>query len=157
MSHTPISWEVEFTEEFETWWSGLTEAQQIAVDAAVRLLEARGPTLDHPHSSDIRGSRHARMRELRVQCRGRPLRVLYAFDPRRVAILLIGGDKTGDGRWYERMVPVADRIYDEYLAALQEEGLIDGSQSRTQIRGAARSALPRRSRAVEGIGRLDAA
>jgi hypothetical protein len=157
MSHTPICWEVEFTEEFETWWSGLTEAQQVAVDAAVRLLEARGPTLDHPHSSDIRGSRHARMRELRVQCRGRPLRVLYAFDPRRVAILLIGGNKTGDGRWYERMVPIADRIYDEYLAALKEEGLIDGSQGRTQICGAARSTLPRRSRAIEGVGRLDAA
>jgi hypothetical protein len=131
MSHTPINWEVEFTEEFETWWSGLTEAQQIAVDAAVRLLEARGPTLDHPHSSDVRGSRRARMRELRVQCRGRPLRVLYAFDPRRVAILLVGGDKTGDGRWYERMVPLADRIYDEYLASLEEEGLLNGSQGGT--------------------------
>lgn len=131
MSHTPIHWEVEFTEEFETWWSGLTEAQQIAIDAAVRLLEARGPTLDHPHSSDVRGSRHARMRELRVQCRGRPLRVLYAFDPRRVAILLVGGDKTGDGRWYERVVPLADRIYDEYLAALKEEGLLYGSKGGT--------------------------
>ena len=67
------------------------------------------------------------MRELRVQCRGRPLRVLYAFDPRRVAILLVGGDKTGNGRWYERMVPLADRIYDEYLAALKKEGFLDGS------------------------------
>jgi len=53
--------------------------------------------------------------------------VLYAFDPRRIAILLVGGDKTGDGRWYERMVPLADRIYDEYLAALEQEGLINGS------------------------------
>jgi hypothetical protein len=157
MSHTSNHWEVEFTEEFETWWSGLTETHQVAVDAAVRMLEARGPTLDHPHSSDIRGSRHTRMRELRVQCRGRPLRVLYAFDPRRVAILLIGGDKTGNGRWYERMVPVADRIYDEYLAVLKQEGLIDGSQSSTEIRGAAFSTLPRRPRAVEGVSRFDAA
>ena len=53
--------------------------------------------------------------------------MLYAFDPRRIAILLVGGDKTGDGRWYERMVPVADRIYGEYLTALKEEGLLDGS------------------------------
>ena len=55
---------------------------------------------------------------------GRPYRVLYAFDPRRSAVLLIGGDKTGDNRWYERMVPIADRLYDEYIAELQKEGLI---------------------------------
>jgi hypothetical protein len=51
--------------------------------------------------------------------------------PRRVAILLVGGDKIGDGRWYERMVPLADRIYDEYLAALEEEGLLYGSKGGT--------------------------
>ena len=64
------------------------------------------------------------MRELRVQHRGRPYRVLYAFDPRRVAILLIGGDKTGHDRWYEQFVPVADRLYDRHLETLNREGLI---------------------------------
>jgi hypothetical protein len=64
------------------------------------------------------------MRELRVQHAGRPYRVLYAFDPRRTAILLVGGDKTGQNRWYERYVPLADRIYDEHLKTLAEEGLI---------------------------------
>ena len=122
-----VAWEVEFTDEFEVWWKDLSQEQQVAVDAAVRLLEVRGPALEHPHSSDIRSSRHGRMRELRVPCQGRPLRILYAFDPRRVAILLIGGDKTGDDRWYERMVPLADQIYDEYLEALKREGSIDGS------------------------------
>jgi hypothetical protein len=63
------------------------------------------------------------MRELRVQHRGRPYRVLYAFDPRRAAILLIGGDKTGNVRWYEDHVPLADRLYDEHLAALRKEGV----------------------------------
>jgi len=63
------------------------------------------------------------MRELRVQCQGRPLRVLYAFDPRRCAILLIGGAKRHD-RWYEQLVPVADTLYDEHLAALKREGLL---------------------------------
>jgi hypothetical protein len=52
------------------------------------------------------------------------LRVFYAFDPRRSAILLIGGDKTGDARFYERMIPVADELYDVYLQELKEEGLI---------------------------------
>ena len=64
------------------------------------------------------------MRELRVQHQGRPYRVFYAFDPRRSAILLIAGDKTGDNHFYERMVPVADRIYDEHLEQLKREGLI---------------------------------
>jgi hypothetical protein len=64
------------------------------------------------------------MRELRVQSGGRPLRVFYAFDPRRSAILLIGGDKTGDDRFYERMVPVADQLYDIYIAEIRKEGLI---------------------------------
>jgi len=67
------------------------------------------------------GSRHSAMRELRVQHQGRPYRVLYIFDPRRVAIPLLGGDKTGDDRWYERSVPLADRLYDNYLAEIEEE------------------------------------
>ena len=61
------------------------------------------------------------MRELRSQCEGRPLRTFYAFDPRRTAILLIGGDKTGDDRFYDVMVPIADRIYDNYLNEIQEK------------------------------------
>ena len=64
------------------------------------------------------------MRELRVQAFGNPLRVFYAFDLRRTAILLIGGDKTGDDRFYERYVPVADNLYDEHLEELRKEGLI---------------------------------
>jgi hypothetical protein len=62
------------------------------------------------------------MRELRVQHAGRPYRVLYAFDPRRAAILLIGGDKTGNDRWYEFFVPMADQIYSRHLEQLREEG-----------------------------------
>lgn len=74
----------------------------------------------------INGSRHGHMRELRTQHAERPLRTLHAFDPRRSAILLIGGDKTGDARWYGVNVPIADRLYDQHLQQLREEGLIDG-------------------------------
>ena len=94
--------------------------------ASVSLLEERGPNLGYPHSSGIKGSRHGHMRELRTQHDGRPIRTLYAFDPRRSAILLIGGDKTGDGRWYLENVTVADKLYDAHLAQLKKEGLIDG-------------------------------
>ncbi|MDE0704845.1 MAG: type II toxin-antitoxin system RelE/ParE family toxin [Rhodospirillaceae bacterium] len=64
------------------------------------------------------------MRELRIQSSGKPIRVFYAFDPRRSAILLIGGDKSGNDRFYRRYVPIADRLYDEHLDELREEGLI---------------------------------
>jgi len=64
------------------------------------------------------------MRELRVQSGGRPIRVFYAFDPRRAAVLLIGGDKTGNDRFYQKFIPIADRLYDEHLAELRKEGLI---------------------------------
>jgi hypothetical protein len=79
-----------------------------------------------PHSPAVHGSRHGHMRELCIHHQGRPYRVLYAFDPRRVALLLLGGDKTGDDRWYERFVPVADRLYDDHLEMLRQEGLSDG-------------------------------
>src|SRR5262245_38054227 len=71
-----------------------------------------------------KGSRHSQMRELRVQHKGEPYRILYAFDPRRAAILLIGGKKTGDDRWYKTFVPLADKLYDEHLAQLEKEGLL---------------------------------
>lgn len=66
------------------------------------------------------------MRELRPQHKGRPLRILYAFDPRRMAILLIGGDKTGNKRWYEKFVPIADKLYDAHIEELKKEGSTNG-------------------------------
>lgn len=120
------TWEVEYTDEFEQWWHTLTEASQVDVDASVRLLELFGPSLRFPHSTGVLGSRHGHLRELRTQSRGRPLRILYAFDPRRTAILLLGGSKSGNDRWYDEHVPLADELYDEHLRQLQEEGLLNG-------------------------------
>lgn len=119
-------WEVEYTDEFGAWWSGLTEAEQEDVRASVAVLRSVGPSLGRPHVDSVASSRHANMKELRVQHRGRPYRVLFAFDPRRAAILLIGGNKTGKKRWYLEFVPLADRLYDEHLETLRGEGLIDG-------------------------------
>ena len=88
------------------------------------LLDEQGPSLRFPFSSSVRGSRHGHMRELRVQSGGSPIRIFYAFDPRRSAILLVGGDKTGNNRFYASYIPQADNIYDEYLDELRKEGLI---------------------------------
>jgi hypothetical protein len=113
--YTLAMWEVEFTDEFGAWWNTLDEAEREAVSFSVNLLRQAGPSLEFPHTSGIYGSKHRAMRELRSQCAGRPLRTFFAFDRRRVAILLLGGDKTGNDRFYDEFVPLADKIYDEYL------------------------------------------
>ena len=122
-----MEWEIEYTDELGEWWGGLSEGEQESVRASVKLLGDFGPKLPFPHSSGIKASRHGNMREPLIQHAGRPYRVLYAFDPRRCAILLIGGEKTGDDRWYDEHVPIADRLYDEHLETLRKEGLKDGS------------------------------
>ncbi len=116
-----MTWLVEHTNEFELWFDSLSSSEQEDVYASGLLLEQRGPNLRHPMSSGIKGSRHSHMRELRVQSGGKPLRIFYAFDPRRAAILLIGGDKTGDDRFYVNLVPVADNLYDMHLQELEQE------------------------------------
>src|SRR5579859_3438595 len=95
--------------------------EQESVARVVRLLEERGPTLPYPYSSGVETSKYSHMRELRIQHRGRPYRVLYAFDPRASALLLVGGDKTGNDRWYDEYVPYADALYADHLKTLREE------------------------------------
>ncbi len=121
-----VEWDVEYTDEFGGWWDDLDESEQESVATVVGLLRVLGPRLPSQYSSKITTFRHSHMRELKIQHKGDPYRMLYAFDPRRTAILLLGGDKTGDDRWYDKHVPKADRLYDEHLAILKKEGLIDG-------------------------------
>lgn len=114
-----MQWNVEYTDAFETWWNSLTESESESVRAYILLLREFGPGLRFPHSSGIQGSKHSHMRELRTQSGGRPFRVLYAFDPQRCAILLVGGEKTEGNRWYRKHIPIADRLYDEHLKTLK--------------------------------------
>lgn len=117
-------WEVEYTDEFSAWWQTLNDGQQNDIVAIVSLLVEKGTSLPFPFSSSVNGSKHSHLRELRVQSSGRPLRVFYAFDPRRTAILLLGADKTGNDRFYQEYIPIADRLYDIYLEEIKQEGLI---------------------------------
>ncbi len=111
--------EVEGTKEFEAWFLALAGKDAEAVARVVGLLEEKGVTLGFPYSSEIKGSQA--LRELRVQSGGHPLRVFYAFDPLRRAVLLLGADKTGDDRFYETFVPRAKQIWAGYLADLKRE------------------------------------
>lgn len=103
--------------------AGLNEKAQDAIDRSVHILESIGSSLGRPQVDAVKGSRHPQMKELRIQVGGAPHRIFFAFDPRRVAILLIGGCKQGNQRFYNQMVPVADALYDTHLKALKKEGL----------------------------------
>ena len=118
-------WEVEFTDEFGEWWSSLSLEQQAEVRKRVNLLQQRGPALGRPTVDTITGSTISNLKELRTSAAG-TLRILFVFDPRRTAILLLGGDKTGQWvEWYEWAIPEAERLYAIYLEELREEGLIE--------------------------------
>jgi hypothetical protein len=115
-----IVWDVEYTDEFEQWWDTLSMNEQAAIDVAVEVLQEKGPGLGRPLVDTVAGSRHSNMKELRP---GGSIRVLFAFDPRRTAILLIGGDKRHQwNAWYEEMIPVADQLFDDHLAELRQTG-----------------------------------
>lgn len=118
-----MAWEIEYTDQFGAWFENLDEGVQDAVVAAVEVLSDRGPELKRPLVDTIKVSRYANMKELRPP--GGNLRILFAFDPRRMAILLIGGDKTNRwDEWYRENVPIADALYAEHLEELNEEGLL---------------------------------
>lgn len=119
-------WHVEYTDQFGNWFERLSEDDQDMLVSRVEELMTQGPKLGRPSVDNVKQSRHANMKELRA---GRALRALFAFDPRRTAILLIGGDKSSNdstspnwNRWYDTFVPYADRLYDAHLAALRSEG-----------------------------------
>jgi hypothetical protein len=121
-----MAWEIEGTDEFAAWYGILTDAEQQNVAFAIGYLETSGPGLGRPFVDTVKGSRHAHMKELRP--RSGNLRVFSAFDPRRTAILLIGGDKTNHWHsFYETMIPIADDLFDAYLGELRAEGLLDGT------------------------------
>jgi hypothetical protein len=116
-----VGWEIEGCDQFAAWYGDLTAQEQERVEYVIAILEQHGPTLGRPYVDALYGSRHSNMKELRVQVAGDPTRIFFAFDPRRTAILLIGGGKTGDALFYDRMIPIADDLYDEHLAEIQEE------------------------------------
>jgi hypothetical protein len=105
------------TDEFAAWYRALPAEQADAVDFSVTLLEEQGVALGHPHSSGFPGLRHG-VRELRVQSRRFPIRMFYAFNPARQAVLIIAGNKKGEhdeSKWTAKMAKRAERIFDEYL------------------------------------------
>ena len=118
-------WKILVSTEFEQWHQSLTEKEKISLSHIVTLLENRGPVLGRPHVDRVEGSRFHNMKELRLP---NGICVFFAFDPRRIAVLLIGGNKSESesstpnwNRFYDFMIPIADRIFAEHLLTIGDE------------------------------------
>src|SRR5579864_2468242 len=137
------SWTVEFHPACESWANNLGQSDAEALLAAIRVLRGEGPTLGRPLVDTIKGSRHANMKELRPGSTGRTeIRVLFAFDKERKAILFVGGDKSDDwAGWYTTNIPVADDRFDEHQAK------VDARRKKKQ------AAEKRKHRSSKGKGR----
>ena len=130
----PAYWKVELTAKAEKWYMALDDHDAHRMAAAFDELQRRGPALGRPFVDSIKGSRHHNMKELRSV--GGHLRALFAFDPRRHAVVLLGGDKSGNWKgWYDRNVPQADKLYDRHLRSLGKEGPWPGTGRPSVDRG----------------------
>jgi hypothetical protein len=116
-----MAYTVSTSDEFNDWFNEQDEALQNSITAMVSLLIEHGPNLRRPYADTLKGSKLSNLKELRVQHKGDPYRILFAFDPRREALLLVGGDKTGDKRWYDKMIPLAEKIFAKHLETLEQE------------------------------------
>jgi hypothetical protein len=114
-------WAVTTTDEFDEWFGQVGQSGHVEVIAKVELLKLLGPALGRPHADTLNGSKHANMKELRADTKDEVLRIAFAFDPRRTAVLLVGGDKSGVGQkqFYKQLIKKADRLYDEHLAMFE--------------------------------------
>ena len=108
-------WVVILRPTFIHWLNQQTESVADSIMANIELLRTNGPLLGRPYSDTVQGSKFRNMKELRVQHLGRPYRAFFAFDPKRQAIVLCAGDKTGDKRFYEKMIPLADKEFSQHL------------------------------------------
>jgi len=117
-------WEIVFHKEFAQWWSSQSESLQDSMTMTLNLLEEHGTTLGRPYVDTIKGSALNNLKELRVQHQGLPYRLLFAFDPQRQAVVLVGGNKAGDKRWYKKNISMAEKRYFEYLEETEEGTLV---------------------------------
>lgn len=119
MEHMPYS--LILLDEFASWLDDQDEDRRIRIMAHLDLLEERGPLLGRPFADTLKGSRISNLKELRLQHKGEPIRILYAFDPKQQAVIILGGSKQADKRWYKTSIPLAESLYFAYLEQQEEE------------------------------------
>ncbi len=116
-----MQWTVIFDPNFRLWFYEQEQGFQNEAFAVIQILEESGPMLGRPRVDTLNGSTIANLKELRIQYQGEPWRILFVFDPKRQAVLLIGGNKTGNNRWYIENIPIGEQRYQTYLETLEEE------------------------------------
>ena len=115
-----MEWDVRFAPAFAVEAKEFARPVQLELAALSGLLRQFGPQLRRPHCDTLNGSKHANMKELRIKFRNEPWRILFAFDPEQSAILLLGGNKQGDKRWYKKNIPIAEARFRRHLKQLEE-------------------------------------
>lgn len=116
-------WNVATTDTFDSWFADLHCVEQSEIIAVVELLKLRGPQLSRPHADTLKGSKHANMKELRAKTKEQVMRVAFAFDPERTAILLVAGNKQSVSQrlFYKQLIAKADALYDAHLVSLRKK------------------------------------
>lgn len=109
------------TDYFNDWFMALSDDEQDSIAYAIKLLQIYGHELSRPHADTLYNSKLSNLKELRIKHKGKPYRAFFAFDPLRQAVILCGGDKTGDKRFYQKMIPLAESLYQHYLEQLDEK------------------------------------
>lgn len=110
-----MTWEIVYSSEFEQWLHALDLDSAKSIARSLGILKEFGPMLGRPHVDTQKGSQIRNLKELRTQCRRHVYRTLSVFDATRNAVVLIGGDKTGDSKFCQKIIPLAEEIYDDYL------------------------------------------
>jgi len=122
MEYIPfMEWTVLLDDDFALWLSDQPYAVRVGIAAHIGLLAKFGPALGRPQVDTLQGTSLPNLKELRVQIQGDPWRVLFVFDPKRRAIVLVGGNKRGDKRWYKQNIPLAEARYQRHLQQLENE------------------------------------
>ncbi|MDK2410512.1 type II toxin-antitoxin system RelE/ParE family toxin [Aphanizomenon sp. PH219] len=116
-----MEWNIIFDPDFRIWFYQQEQGFQNEVFAVLGILAKFRPSLGRPRVDTLEGSDFSNMKKLRIQHQGEPWRILFAFDPKRQAILLVGGNKAGNKKWYKENIAIADKRYREYLETIKEE------------------------------------
>lgn len=115
-----MPYELILLDDFASWLDEQDEERRIKVLGHLGLLEERGPLLGRPYVDTLKGSKIANLKELRVQHKSEPIRILFAFDPKQQAVIILGGSKQADKRWYDTNIPIAEASFSKHLEKQQE-------------------------------------
>ncbi len=110
-----------YLDEFANWLGAQEQSLKLRTLAYLELLKERGPLLGRPYADTLKSTQITNLKELRVQHKSEPIRILFAFDPKQKAVIILGGSKQADKRWYDVKIPLAEKLFFEYLERQRNE------------------------------------